>query len=72
MSVPAVDWVPLLPLLSVTATAVGVLVVDLFLEGSDRDVLAWLSVLGLAATAIVAAVLWGHQPAKTLCSRRPE
>jgi hypothetical protein len=30
MSLPAVDWVPLLPLLAVTATAVGVLVVDLF------------------------------------------
>jgi NADH-quinone oxidoreductase subunit N len=29
-------------------------------------VLAWLSVFGLAAAAIVAAVLWGHQPAKTL------
>ncbi len=66
MSLPVVDWVPLLPLLAVTATAVVVLVADLFLEGSDRDALAWLSVLGLALTAIVAAVLWGHQPAKTL------
>jgi NADH-quinone oxidoreductase subunit N len=66
MSLPAVDWVPLLPLLAVTATAVVVLVADLFLEGSDRDALAWLSVLGLALTAIVAAVLWGHHPAKTL------
>jgi NADH-quinone oxidoreductase subunit N len=66
MSLPSVDWVPLLPVLAVTATAVGVLVVDLFLEGPDREVLAWLSIFGLALAAILAAVLWGHPPEKTL------
>lgn len=59
MNLPAVDWVPLLPLLAVTTAAIVVLVTDLFLQG-ERDVLAWLSLLGLAVTAVVAAVLWGH------------
>ena len=65
MTLPAVAWTPLLPLLAVSATAILVLVVDLFLEGPDRDVLAWLSVLGLVVAAVVAALLWGHS-AKTL------
>jgi len=62
---PSVNWVPLLPMLAVTITALGVLIVDLFLEGPDRDALAWLSVLGLGAAAAVSAVLWGH-PGTTL------
>ena len=65
MNLPPVEWAPLLPVLAVTITAVGVLIVDLFIEGPDRDSLAWLTMLGLALTAVVSAVLWGH-PAKTL------
>jgi NADH-quinone oxidoreductase subunit N len=65
MNLPAVNWVPLLPVLAVTATALAVLIADLFLTGPDRDALAWLSVLGLALTAGVSAILWGH-PARTL------
>jgi NADH-quinone oxidoreductase subunit N len=65
MNLPAVDWAPLLPVLAVTATALAVLIVDLFLQGPDRDALAWLSIFGLAVTAVVAGVLWGH-PSRTL------
>ena len=36
MNLPAVDWVPLLPLFAVTTTALAVLIADLFLAGSDR------------------------------------
>jgi len=65
MNLPAVDWAPLLPVLAVTATALAVLIVDLFLQGPDRDALAWLSIFGLVVTAVVAGVLWGH-PSRTL------
>jgi NADH-quinone oxidoreductase subunit N len=65
MNLPAVNWIPLLPLLTVTATALAVLIADLFLTGPDRDALAWLSVLGLAVAAGVSAMLWGR-PARTL------
>ena len=51
MTLPAVAWAPLLPVLTVTTTALVVLVVDLFLEGPDRDALAWLSILGLVVGA---------------------
>ena len=61
MNVPAVDWAPLLPILTVTIAALVVLVVDLFLEGPDRDALAWLTIFGLVATFVVSAVLWGRQ-----------
>ncbi len=46
MSLPGVDWVPLLPVLAVTATALVVLIADLFLTGPDRDALAWLASSG--------------------------
>ena len=39
MNLPAVDWVPLLPVLAVTLTALAVLIADLFLTGPDRDAL---------------------------------
>jgi NADH-quinone oxidoreductase subunit N len=65
MNLPAVNWTPLLPVLGVSATAIVVLLADLFLEEPEREVLAWLSILGLALTALVSALLWGH-PASTL------
>ncbi|HUE39823.1 MAG TPA: NADH-quinone oxidoreductase subunit N [Candidatus Binatia bacterium] len=65
MNLPSIDWAPLLPVLAVTTTALAVLIVDLFMQGPDRDALAWLAVLGLAVTAVISAVLWGH-PARTL------
>jgi NADH-quinone oxidoreductase subunit N len=60
MNLPAVDWIPLLPVLGVTTTAIVVLLADLFREERDLEVLAWLSILGLASTTLVSALLWGH------------
>jgi NADH-quinone oxidoreductase subunit N len=65
VNLPEIAWAPLLPVLAISATAIGVLIVDLFLTGPDRDALAWLAILGLVVTAVIAAVLWGH-PARTL------
>ncbi|MGH7821411.1 MAG: NADH-quinone oxidoreductase subunit N [Candidatus Binatia bacterium] len=61
MELPTLDWLPLLPLLVVTAAAVGVLVVDLFLEGPEHDALAWLSIAGLAVAGGASALLWGSK-----------
>ncbi|MGH7859675.1 MAG: proton-conducting transporter membrane subunit, partial [Candidatus Binatia bacterium] len=61
MELPAIHWLPLLPLLIVTAAAVGVLLVDLFLEGPEGDTLAWLSVLGLGLAGGASALLWGGE-----------
>jgi NADH-quinone oxidoreductase subunit N len=65
MSLPSVEWAPLMPILTVTTAALAVLVVDLFLEGPDREALAWLSLFGLVVTGVVSAVLWGRD-VKTL------
>ena len=61
MNLPVVDWAPLLPLLTITTVALVVLIVDLFLDGPDRDALAWLTILGLVVTGAVSVVLWGRQ-----------
>jgi hypothetical protein len=58
VDLPAVDWVPLLPLLAVRPRRSSFSSWIAY-RGPDRDALAWLSVLGLALTPIVAAVLWG-------------
>lgn len=53
-----VSWLSLLPGLIVAASALVVLVADLFMEGPDREGLGWLGMLGLAAAGIAAAVQW--------------
>ncbi|MGH7806365.1 MAG: NADH-quinone oxidoreductase subunit N, partial [Candidatus Binatia bacterium] len=68
MTLPDVNLVPLLPVLFVTGLAFLVLLLDLFLPGSDREVLAWPSVVGLAIAGIGALVLWGSPPAETLAA----
>jgi NADH-quinone oxidoreductase subunit N len=68
MTLPEVHLVPLLPVLFVTGLAFLVLILDLFLSGSDREVLAWPSVVGLAIAGIGALVLWGSPPTDTLAS----
>lgn len=60
MEFPTLNWLPLLPLVLVTGAAVIVLITDLFLEGPERDSLAWLSIGGLLAAGIAAALLWGQ------------
>ncbi len=61
MTTPPVDWIPLIPLLIVTAAAIVVLCADLVLEPGDHDSLAWLSIVGVGLAGVSAAVLWGGQ-----------
>jgi len=53
-----VSWPALLPCIIVAATAIIVLVADLFMEGPDREGLGWLGMLGLGVAGIAAALLW--------------
>ena len=57
---PPVDiaWFSILPLILLTATGLLTLICDLFIESPDRDGLGWIGVLGFAATAIAAALIW--------------
>ena len=55
---PNISYVALLPLLILTGTAVLALVVDLWMEGPDREGLGWIGLAGLVVTAIAAMTLW--------------
>jgi NADH-quinone oxidoreductase subunit N len=58
MTFPDFHWLPLLPVLFVTGLAFVVMLLDLFLSGSDREVLAWPSVIGLTIAGLGSLVLW--------------
>ena len=58
ISAPNISYVALLPLLILTGTAVLALVVDLWMEGPDREGLGWIGLAGLVVTAITAMTLW--------------
>jgi NADH-quinone oxidoreductase subunit N len=61
LTMPSIGWLAALPLLLVTATALLVLGIDVVLPwGEERDGLAWVGILGLAATMVAAVALWGH------------
>jgi NADH-quinone oxidoreductase subunit N len=53
-----IAWTPLLPVLVAGGAALLVLLVDLWVEGPDREGLGWIGIVGLVATAITAATLW--------------
>jgi NADH-quinone oxidoreductase subunit N len=61
MTFPPIPWLALLPAILVAATAFLVLLVDLFVEGPDREGLGWIGVVGLGVTAVVSALLWHTQ-----------
>lgn len=61
MTTPDVAWLPLLPFLLVTGTAVVVLVADLVSATADHEGLGWLGVAGLIVTAVVSALLWNTE-----------
>ncbi|GBD25659.1 NADH-quinone oxidoreductase subunit N [bacterium HR30] len=65
LAFPDVAWLPLLPLMVIGATALLVLVADLFSEGPDYDALGWLGLIGLIVAAVCAALLW-NQSGSTL------
>lgn len=60
MTLPEFHWLPLLPVLFVTGLAFFVMLLDLFLSGKDREVLAWPSVVGLAIVGLGSLTLWGR------------
>jgi len=57
---PDISWIAILPLLLVTGTAFLTLLVDLWMEGPDRDALGWIGLAGLLVAAVAAISLWGH------------
>ncbi|SOD64683.1 NADH-quinone oxidoreductase subunit N [Streptomyces zhaozhouensis] len=61
-----VDWAALAPPLVVAVTAVAVLVADLFLPASRRNLLAWLAMGGLALALLALLPLWDDDRA-TFC-----
>jgi len=58
ITAPDISWLAILPLLIVTGTAVLVMVVDLWMEGPDREGLGWIGLVGLVAAAAAAGALW--------------
>ncbi|GIW43454.1 MAG: NADH-quinone oxidoreductase subunit N [Candidatus Binatia bacterium] len=60
LAFPDVSWIPLLPLLVVTGTAVLVLIADLFSEGPDYDALGWIGLIGLVLAVGIAVPLWNQ------------
>jgi NADH-quinone oxidoreductase subunit N len=56
-----VTWAPLLPLLVTGVAALAVLLVDLWMQGPDRESLGWIGIVGLVATAVTAVTLWNTQ-----------
>jgi len=53
-----IAWPVLLPVLVAGGFALAVLLVDLWMEGPDREGLGWIGIVGLIVTAITAAALW--------------
>lgn len=53
-----VSWTALLPLTTLAATCLVVLVADLFLRGPNRTPLAWLGFIGLIGASVAAVSLW--------------
>ena len=68
MTLPELNVLPLLPVLFVIGLGFFVLLLDLFLDGLDREVLAWPSVVGLAIAGIGSLVLWGSPESDTLAA----
>jgi NADH-quinone oxidoreductase subunit N len=56
-----VNLIPLLPATQVLLTALVVLVLDLFLKGNEKNLLAWIALLGLALCGLETLLLWGSQ-----------
>jgi len=55
---PDISWIAILPLLLVTGTAILIMLVDLWMQGPERDALGWIGLAGLLATALAAIALW--------------
>lgn len=58
---PDIAWTVLLPILVAGVSALAVLLVDLWMEGPDREGLGWIGIVGLVVTAITAVSLWNTE-----------
>ena len=58
MIIPEISWLVALPTMLVVGTGVLILLIDLWMEGPDRDSLGWLGIVGLVITAIASMSLW--------------
>jgi len=58
---PEISWFVLLPILTLAASALIVLLADLWSEGPDFDAIGWLGLIGLAATLGTCLFLWNQQ-----------
>lgn len=54
-----INLTPLLPAAEVVLTGLTVLLLDLFLEESEKALLAWICALGLVLASVLAFSLWG-------------
>ena len=59
MSLPAIDWITLLPLLLVSGLGLACLAAGLFVE--DDEVVGWLALVGLGLALVATAVLIGQR-----------
>jgi len=57
-SAPEISWFVILPTVLVVGTGLLILLIDLWMEGPDRDALGWLGIAGLIVTAIASVALW--------------
>ena len=63
ISIPAFNFVVIAPEIVVLLTALLVMVVDLFLVREQKDRLAWLSLVGVLAAAVLSFYIWdGSDP----------
>jgi len=56
-----VNLIPALPAAQVLLTGLTVIVLDLFLKEHEKGILAWISLVGLAACGGMTLLLWGSQ-----------
>jgi hypothetical protein len=57
MNLPDISWLPLLPVLIVSATALLVVIADLWMEGPDREGLGWIGLLASGGGDLLGAAV---------------
>lgn len=60
MTLPPINWLSLLPGLSLALTGVLILFWDLWMKPEERRLLAWLGLTGLVVAGVLSVLLWGR------------
>jgi len=58
-----VNFIPLVPAAQVLLTALVIMILDLFVQEHEKNLLVWIGMLGLALASGAALFLWGSQEA---------